>query len=295
MTATQVSAFTSDKAHAKFLTAYDRTLDRLLPADRSCLDVPTAFGVTRAYRAGKPDGVPFVLLPGAGGNALGWHPHLARLGRTRPVFAIDPVGEPGRSTQDTPISDGRDTARWLGEVLDGLELDRVHLVGCSYGGWTALQHELRSPGRAATITLLDPAGFGRVSARFMGWVIAGGLAAFAPGPLRRGAARWLRNATLLDDDLMGLLPTTASFRRRLPVPPTLTDDELHAITVPSQFLLGGRSQLYDAAAVAARVTALMPAARTEIVPEAGHDLPLHSPDLVADRAVEFADRAGTRA
>lgn len=291
MTAERISQFTSDKARTKFLAAYERTLDRLWPADRRSLDLPTTFGTTRVYRTGRPDGVPFVLLPGAGGNALAWHHHIIRWGRLRPVIAIDPVGEPGCSMQDKPIGDGRDLARWLREVLDGLDLDSAHLVGCSYGGWVALQHQLHSPGRAVTITLLDPAGFGRISARFILWVVMGGLAGLAPAPLRRRAARWLHNATLLDDDLMRLMFATAAFRRRLPTPPTLTDDELREVTIPTLVLLGERSQLYDAAQVANRIQALIPTARIEVVPGAGHDLPMYSPDLVTDRAIEFADRA----
>ncbi|MEU8077802.1 alpha/beta hydrolase [Catellatospora citrea] len=291
MTTERISAFTSDKARTKFLAAYTRTLDRVWPADHRSIDVPTSFGTTRVFRTGRPDGVPFVLLPGAGGNALGWHRHVTRWGLARPVFAIDPVGEPGCSTQDAPIADGRDTARWLDEVLAALNVDRAHLVGCSYGGWTALQHQLHTPGRAATITLLDPAGFGRITKRFLLWVILGGLAGLTPRPLRHRAARWLRNATLLDDDLMGMALVSAGFRRRLPTPPPLTDDELRELAVPVLALLGGRSQMYDAAQVAARIRTLMPTAHAEVVPDAGHDLQVHSPDLVTDRTISFAARA----
>ncbi|MEU8005608.1 alpha/beta hydrolase [Catellatospora sp. NPDC049111] len=295
MTEARLSAFTGDKARARFLAAYGRVFDTVWPADHRRLDVPTSFGTTRVYRAGRPDGVPFVLLPGAGGNALGWHRHVARWGQARPVIAIDPVGEPGCSTQDTPVTDGRDLARWLDEVLAGLDVERAHLVGCSYGGWVALQHELHAPGRAASITLLDPAGFGRITKRFILWVVLGGLAGLTPRPLRRRAARWLRNATLLDDDLMGLALASTGFRRRLPVPPPLTDDELRQITIPTLALLGERSQMYDAAQVASRIEALMPAARAEVVADAGHDLQVHSPDLVTDRAAEFAAETSTRA
>jgi pimeloyl-ACP methyl ester carboxylesterase len=295
MTADRISGFTSDRARTKYLVAYERTFDRVWPVDRESLDLPTTYGTTRVYRSGRPDGVPFVLLPGAGGNSLMWHPHVARLGQDRPVIAIDPVGEPGGSTQDRPISDGQDLVHWLGEVLSALDVDRAHLVGCSYGGWLALQYEIHSPGRAATITLLDPAGFGRISGRFIMWIIMGGLAALAPAALRRRAARWLHNATLLDDDLMRLGVAMVAFRRRLPAPPALTDDELRGVTVPVLALLGERSQMYDAAQVAIRIRALMPAAHAEVVAGASHDLPMYCPDLVTDRAADLADRAGTTA
>lgn len=47
-------------------------------------------------------------------------------------------------------------ARWLEEVLSGLGLDRVHLLGTSIGGWAAVNLAVRHRGRVASLTLLDP-------------------------------------------------------------------------------------------------------------------------------------------
>ncbi|MEV1328015.1 alpha/beta fold hydrolase [Micromonospora costi] len=291
----RISAFTSERARTAFLAAYARAMDRLWPVERTPLDVPTAFGTTRVYRSGRADGVPVVLLPGAGGNALTWYRYVARLGRTHPVIAVDPVGEPGASDQSAPIGDGRDLARWLDGVLDALDVRRAHVVGCSYGGWVGLQHALHAPGRTATITLLDPAGLGRIGGRFLLWVIAGGLAALTPAPARRRLARWLHNATLLDGELMRLAGATMRFRRRLPVPPPLSDDDWRRVEAPALVLLGERSQMYDAGVVAARLRDLLPAAHVEVVPGASHDLPVHSPDLVVERTIEFIGQAGALA
>ncbi|MET8261929.1 alpha/beta fold hydrolase [Micromonospora sp. NPDC005553] len=288
MTVARIGEFTSDRARVRFLDAYERTRRRVWPAGAVAVDLPTSFGHTRAYRWGAGDATPFVLLPGAGGNALSWHPHVRRLGRHRPVIALDPVGEPGCSVQSLPLDDGRDWARWLSEVLDGMGVDRAYLVGSSFGGWVGLQYSRHSPGRVAGLLLLDPAGFGTVNGRFLAWVVLGGLAGLAPAPVRRGAARLLRNATLRDDDLMGLARATFGFRRRHPVPPALTDDELRDLAVPVLALLGERSQLYDAPSVADRISGLIPGARSEVVPGAGHDLPLSHPDLIAARAATFA-------
>ncbi|MEU3453497.1 alpha/beta fold hydrolase [Micromonospora sp. NPDC006766] len=168
----------------RFARTYADMRQRRLPADMVEVDAQTSFGVTRTYTTGG-DGVPFVLLPGAGGNALSWHAYVRRLRTARPVIAIDPVGEPGCSVQEKPLHDGDDWARWLDETLAALNVERAHLVGMSFGGWVALEYALHRPGHAETITLLDPAGFGRVTGRFLAWVMLGGLAAFAPRPVRR--------------------------------------------------------------------------------------------------------------
>ncbi|GIM79495.1 carboxylesterase [Winogradskya consettensis] len=288
-----LSAFTSDDARERYLATVRRLIERYWPVERTEKHVPTSFGDTFVIRSGGGDGVPFFLLPGSGGGCVMWYPYVAELGRDRPVYAVDPVGEPGQSTQTAPITGGADWSRWLTDVLDGLGLDRVHLVGTSYGAWVALQHELDSPGRAASITIVDPGGFGRVTRRFMTWIMLSGLASFTPRPVRHRAARLLNNATLKYDDVHALVGGLFRFRRRLPMPGTFTDEELRRIETPTLALFGERSQMLDAGAVAARMRSLLPDVRTVVVPDAGHDLILHSPELIAGEIRGFtAQRPG---
>lgn len=286
-----VGEFRNQRAHDRFHAVYRDTVDRLWPSASVDSDVVTSFGTTRVHRLGSAGETPFVLLPGSGGPALMWHAYVRRLAAARPVIAIDPVGEPGPSVQTRAIDSGDDWSRWLGEVLAALGVDRAHLVGTSYGGWIALRHALRSPQTTASLALLDPGGFGEVSRKFIAWVIAGGLATLTPRPLRHALARSLRNVTLRDDDAVRLVRTTFGFRRRHILPTPLTDDEIGRITAPTLLVLGGHSQLYDAREVAARVSARMPHAIVEIVPEASHDVVLWRPEEQADRIATFAAEA----
>ncbi|WP_380280774.1 alpha/beta fold hydrolase [Kitasatospora purpeofusca] len=291
----RISAFRNDRARQRFDAAYERTLAELWPGPRTTIDLPTSYGTTRVYRTGPQDGghggehdsghggAPVVLLPGSGGNALMWHRYIDALARHHQVVAVDTVGEPGASVQSAPIADGRDGAAWLEEVLAGLDATAAHLVGCSYGGWLALSHQLHHPGRTASLTLLDPAGFAGFGPRFYAWLIAGGLAATAPRPLRPALARLVGNSTVLETELMGLMRASTGFRRVLPVPPVLSDEELRRLEVPALFLLGARSALHDSHAVAERIGRLVPSARVEVVPGAGHAVTSDRPELVADR------------
>lgn len=286
-----ISDFTSDRARQRFHTALRAAITRLWPEPPAPIPLTTSYGEAVAYRTGRAGGTPVVLVPGAGGSAVTWYQYVASLGRHHPVIALDPVGEPGTAHQTRPITGAHDAAACLAETLAALREhhgeQRVHLVGTSYGGWAVLRHELEFPGHAASLTLLDPGGFGRLGARFWAWLLAGGLAGLTPGPVRRRLAGPLRNAVLRDDELLPLLPLTMAFRRRLPVPDMVTDDELGRITTPALVLLGEHSVLYPAAAVAERLTRVMPAARAEVVAGASHDLPAHSPALVAERMAAF--------
>ncbi|HZE32876.1 MAG TPA: alpha/beta hydrolase [Actinoallomurus sp.] len=292
----QIGRFRSEKAQGKFFAAYDRAFDRLWEAPCEVLDVDTRFGPTRVYRHVPVDtgAEPLVLLPGTGGNALMWYSHIRALGEQRSVYAVDTIGEAGRSVQQAPLRDGRDGSVWLCDLLDGLAVRRAHLVGCSYGGWLALHHAIGAPTRTATLCLLDPAGFSTPGVRFFGWMIASAIAGLAPARLRRHAARLLHNGTLNEDELLRLTLAGTSFRRRLPPTDVLSDDQLRALTLPVLLLLGEHSTLHDPAAVAARAEAFMPDVRHETISGSGHALPLERPGLIDARISEFtgAHRAG---
>jgi len=287
-TPARVSEFTSAAGEARFRRAYDSALSALWPVTVESVQVETSFGTVHALRHGPAGDDPIVLLAGAGGNALGWYRYVEPLGRTRPVLVLDPLGDPGRSVQTTPITDPADVARWLSEFLDGVGARSAHLVGLSIGGWAAVAQQVRFPGGVAALTLLDPAGFSPVTGRFLRWVVLGGMAALLPAPLRRAAGRRLVNGTLRDDELMRLVRASLSFRRRLPDPPGLTDADLTAVAVPVQLLLGERSALNDVPAVAQRLRTVVPDWRVEVVPGAGHALGIEEPDLVVQRVLEFA-------
>ncbi|MBM2621087.1 alpha/beta hydrolase [Actinoplanes sp. LDG1-06] len=289
-----VGEFRNDQARDRFLSVYDDLVDRLWPSSSVPSDVDTSFGTTRVHRLGSGDGSPFVLLPGSGGPALMWHAYVGTLAASRPVIAIDTIGEPGPSVQTRPLTSGDEWSQWLRETLTALGVDQAHLVATSYGGWIALCHALRAPQSVASLALLDPGGFGQVSPKFLAWIIAGGLASFTPRPVRHALARPLRNVTLRDDNAMPLVKATFGFRRRHIMPTPLTDQELNRITAPTLLLLGGHSQLYNAREVAATVTTHMPHATAEIIPEAAHDVVLWRPEELAQRIVTFAANTPSR-
>ena len=89
---------------------------------------------------------------------------------------------------------------------------------------------------------------------------------------------------------MKLVLAGRHFRRRLPYPPGYTNEQLRAVSVPVQVLLGQRSALHESRAVAARLAEAVPGWRVEIVPGTGHALPLEASELVVDRFLRLTSQ-----
>jgi len=257
-------SWVSDAARDKFLAAYERAF-ALWPQPGEEFDVETATATTRvhAYRP-HPGGDPVVLLSAF--NTAGLYPHVAALAEGGPVYGIDMPGEANLSVPRGLMTPPENCAAWLDELLGKLSDRPAHLVGFSYGGWTAMNQAIRAPGRVASITLLDPAGLTKLDARFWWWLSISGLATLTPMPLRRRLARWLDSPAMLKPELMTLMwAGTRGYHAEPKFPGILTDDELRTITVPVLLVTGARSALITPAEARARGS-VMPHAEVAIVP-----------------------------
>jgi pimeloyl-ACP methyl ester carboxylesterase len=282
----QPGGFVSDEARERFMTAYDRAF-ALWPRPWTEFDVETKVTITHVHRYGPAEGEPVVLVHGAGFNGSMWYPNVAALGREHPVFAVDVPGDPNRSVARAPIAEPAASAAWLDEVLDGLGLDRAHLVGASYGGWIVLNQALHTPGRVASITLLDPAGLTPLDKRFWWWFWVRGLAALAPRPLRRRLAAWLGEQTLAENEIIALMwAGIRTYRMEPKFPDVLTDDQLRQIRVPVLLLTGRRSPLISPREAEDRAS-LMPDAQAEVVTGARHGPSVEQTDPVNARMLAF--------
>jgi pimeloyl-ACP methyl ester carboxylesterase len=78
-------------------------------------------------------------------------------------------------------------------------------------------------------------------------------------------------------------------RRPIVTPRTMTDAELAAIRVPCLMLVGENETVCSARDAVARVRAVAPSVRAELVPGAGHDLPIAQRDEVIRLVLAFLD------
>ncbi|MCD7440852.1 alpha/beta fold hydrolase [Streptomyces lincolnensis] len=295
-TQADVGRYVSDAWRERYFAACD-VLYALGATALAEEDVETTFGTTHVYRYGPADPAarertPVVLVHGAGSCSAMWYPNTPALSAERPVYAIDTLGDPGRSVQCEPIHQPERAAQWLDETLDQLGLDRVHLVGASYGGWLALNQAHLRPDRLVSVTLLDPGGLEKVGLRFFVWLFAGLFATFAPKALRPKLAAWLEQPVLVMPELRTMIRTAVrAYRIRRPAPVPLTESELSTVRTPLYLVLGKRSLLVHPQRQVERVPRLIPGARAEIISNTGHGPWIDHAEEVGRRMLEFMSTA----
>ncbi|WP_225822628.1 alpha/beta fold hydrolase [Streptomyces naphthomycinicus] len=275
--------------HDAFRAAYDKVLAKW-PADRAALTVATPFGETRINTCGPRDAPPLLLLPGGGGaTSASWYAQAAVLSRTHRVLAADLPGAPGLSPAgDRHPRTVADLTGWLDAVLDGLGVAAADVGGHSYGAWIALHHALRAPARVRRLFLLDP------TQCFAGFKAAYLFAALPmltrPTPRRvRAFLEWETGGVPLDPDWLRLQEAAAGFPARRPVTgPRPAADALRGLGVPVLLLVAANSRTHDPREVVARAGALLPHAKTAVLPEVSHHaLPQTAPPALNRHLTDF--------
>ncbi|MFG2288413.1 alpha/beta fold hydrolase [Streptomyces sp. NPDC048595] len=291
---TDVGRYVSDALRDRYFAACDAVFALGAPAGEE-LDVETAFGTTHVYRYTPADPAaasrtPVVLVHGAGSCSAMWYPNTAALSAERPVYALDTPGDPGRSEQRESLHQPERAAQWLDEALAGLGLDRVHLVGSSYGGWLVLNQAHRRPGRLASVVPLDPGGLEKVGLRFFTWIFVSLFATFAPKAWRPRLAAWLEQPVLIVPELRAMVRAgVRAYRIRRPAPLPLSEDELRTIRTPLYLVLGKRSLLVHPQRQVERVPRLIPGARAEIISATGHGPQIDHAEEINQRMLHFMD------
>ncbi|MGW4381793.1 alpha/beta fold hydrolase [Kitasatospora sp. NPDC004531] len=254
-----------------FLTAYDTLLGRW-PVPVEAIDVRTPYGTTRVNAAGAAGAPPLVLLHGGGSTAASWWANAGELAREARVFAVDRIGEAGRSARDgqRPLRTVEDLHDWLDAVLDGLGLERTALCGHSYGGWIALGHALRRPERIDRLALLDPTGC------FTGYAPHYLLRA-APMLARPSEARaraflaWETRGVPLDPDWTRLYGLAATFPAARPITgPRPTPAAFAALRARCLLLVAADSRSHRPRTLAANAARLLPQAELRTLDGVSH-------------------------
>lgn len=293
MAMSRSSAFKTPEGKAAFLAAYDAAI-KSWPVSYEEVDLPSRFGITHVVVSGPKHAPPLVLLHGYMATLTMWSPNIVDVSKDYRAYAIDVMGQPGKSIPDEPIRNARDYVTWLTETLDALHLDRVVLVGMSYGGWLALNVAVAAPERVQRLVLLSPAAsFLRIVRQF---TLRGMLTVLVPTRLTVNSfMRWLGITDTSVRELMylGLKHFRMPGETSRVIPTVFSDDQLRALRVPTLLLMGDHEVIYDPAKALARARRLIPDVQGELVPWSNHDMSFSQHRIVDARVLDFLKKART--
>lgn len=267
--------------------SYDAVLARW-PVPHRGGHVETRFGPTHVITCGPDAAPPLVLLHGLGTNATSWFKLMPALSAVHRIQAVDTIGDFGKSAGTRPRWSSGDHSRWLEEVLDRLGIAGADLVGLSAGGWIALQLAIARPERVRRLALLAPASLQPMRPAMM---LRGAIGTLFDRPsVVRALLRYMsaQEAPVMPEWAMedAVLRWRAGKPNDIRIPP-VGDEALASLRVPTLLLLGSDDPIYDAQGAAARVRAVAPAVRIEILPRAGHLFPSQHPELTARKLLDF--------
>jgi pimeloyl-ACP methyl ester carboxylesterase len=220
----------------------------------------------------RGQGAPVLYLHGGGGIALDI-PFLEQLAQTRRVIAPSHPGF-GKSSLPDWLDSIDDIAHVYLELLDRLSLTKVDVVGFSIGGWIAAEMATKVPGRISRLVLIGPVGVktGKPDKLDIPDVFA----------MPREKLDRLRfhdpannpiDLAKLSDEALQIVARNSETLALLTWEPYMHNPKLrhrlHRVTMPTLFLRGASDGIVSADYLE-RYAKLVPNARIDTVPQAGH-------------------------
>jgi len=277
--------FVKPEGHAKYMEAYEAMFS-LWKVPYDSTEVKTSYGSTHINVSGPCHGHPLVLLHAAGLSSTAWFANIAELSANHRIYAVDVIGDAGKSVADRLMTKRTDYAQWLREVFDGLNIQSGSVLGHSYGGWLTLNMALAYPERLQKIVLLAPA------ASIYPISLLTNLGLRIPIKIRPPARFIFKmiasKGTVFEETFIHLMEMVTQYCVPATMFPTVyIEEELRQIKLPALLLIGAGEKIYNPEKALRRAQRLLPNLTAEIIPNVGHTLNMEKPEIINSRILEF--------
>lgn len=269
------SLFENAAARERMEAWYDRVREAI-PVTTSTRTLTTSFGATHVLSAGPEDAPPLVALHGALANSALLLRELWHLTKHFRVHVVDVLGQSVKSADAAIPVKGDAYGRWVSEVMDQLGLERMNVLGVSWGGFVTLRFAALHPERIERLALLVPAGV--VNGKVLPGIFKLGIpmARFRRSPTPENRERFLHNllTTTTDDWSDYLADAFQSYRMNMSVPPLAKPAEFAALRAPVLVIAASDDYSFPGDRLLARAKVLFPTlVHSELLPGAKHSPP----------------------
>lgn len=289
-----IPLFTSPEGKAAVMQDYQAVLDQW-PVPYEELTIPTSFGETYVIASGPEDAPPVVLLHAFFATATSWYRNVEALSQSYRVYAVDIIGEGNRSCALKPIKSMADFLHWFKELIDGLRIETLYLVGNSYGGFTGAYYAMKLPERIRKLVLIGPAAtIHSMPAFYLHIFIPKMIYILIPklpglNRVMRWSVNWIHNGLPRDPlweplfyhTMLHGLSINQVFHR------VYSRDDFAQIKAKVLLLLGEQEVIYKPPIAARAARELIPEVEIELIPNAHHITALAQRDQVNQRLLQF--------
>lgn len=264
----------------------------------------TARDGVRLYFEETGSGIPVVFVHEFAGDVRSWEPQVRHFARRYRCIAFNARGFPPSDVPEDGELYSQDHARDdILAVLDGLKIDKAHIVGLSMGGFATLHFGFTYPQRARSL-MIGGCGYGaspdkraqfveetEASAqRFETLGMAAAAEAYALGPTRvqfqnkdpRGWAEF--NAQLAEHSTEGSARTIRGVQKRRPSLFELVE-RMRTITAPTLIMTGDED--WPCLEPGILMKRNIPTSALVVMPNAGHAINLEDPGAFNQHLADF--------
>lgn len=286
----KTSIFFTPDVKAKMMGIYDAKLAQW-PTPYETQYVDTSYGKVHVIISGPEDAPPVLLLNAGQMSGWSWITNVGALNEHYRTYAIDAIGEPGKSELSDIEHFPRNGKEWsdlLVEITTILGIDKAYVVGASNGGFQALHYAILHPERIEKLALLGAMGLTPSTNENIVRIALSQMFPF----------KWLQDNTVQwsfgddpgvrsqIDDWFYLVFQTAP--QESP-PSTMKAEELRQITTPTLSILGTRDNLMGNLAAVRELASNVPGIKIVEV-EAGHLMGIENPETCNKLILDFFGR-----
>lgn len=281
--------FRTQKGQEDFYKAYDKTL-QLWDVSYSEKYIDTSFGRTHCLISGNPNAQPLILLHAASCGATIWYPNVSLLGKRYSVYAIDLITEASKSILLSKIKTPEQSAKWLNETIDGLNLNKVYLCGLSIGGWNAANYAINYSERVKKLILLSPIQtLVKMYPSFFIKIMRMGF-----HPTRKNVEKYIgwgssNEAPLPDSVIDQFTVSVLNINPNAAFPKMIKKQQLKSLKMPVMILFGENEFAFDVNKAVSVGKSIISNLNIDVIENASHLISVSLPNVINEKVIQFLD------
>jgi len=238
------SIYKNPEIEKKLMTIYENRLSQW-PVHHESRYVNTRYGKVFIIISGPKNAPPIVLLHASAMGSWSWLYNIKGLNRYYRTYAIDTIGDAGKSVLDDIDyypNDAKSLSELYTEIMDSLSIQKAIFIGASQGGFISTNMAIYAPERVTKLILCGPMGYAGTNASVLRILFT---TMFPIKPIQDSATRWaFGNDIKINQEVhewFSLILEGVISRQARPHP--FTQEQLESLHIPVLLLLGKRDGL----------------------------------------------------